>query len=141
MNVLRGILILVIAGLMSLLFGGTAAAQQLSVGGGQLKVEARVLPTHTILVDGEGAIVWVASNTEGNDATLRVYRNQIAAGTEQPLTGEIMDSYRQLIAAGSSRIGILYDRASFRTLLDVPDTSPLALFSVPKATASIAAQP
>jgi hypothetical protein len=122
MSILRGILLLAILAFAPTVSGGNVSAAPVTVNGGQLEVKARVLPVHTIVVDEQGVITQIFSNTEG-EATPRVYRLSIIAANEQPMTPEIQDEYRRLLPTGSGRIGVLYARNSFINLLEVPHVS------------------
>lgn len=125
MRVLRGVSFLAILALATVLRGGAASAAQVSVNGGQLEVQARVLPQHTVVIDEQGVITQIFSNTTEDIATPRVYRVSIEASNEQPLTLAVYDEYRRLVPPGASRIGQLYARHSILTALQAPALSPL----------------
>jgi|GEM_PF-6844864 len=65
------------------------------------------MPAQYILVDGQGKILEIGSNTY-QDVVPQVFLNQPSSGIEQPLTPEIYAQYRNFVPAGKSHPGILY---------------------------------
>ncbi len=114
-------------------FGGTVSAETVTVNGGQVKVQARVLPMHTIIIDELGNITKIASNTTDDIATPRVYLLNVAAENERPLTQSISEQHQEFVPTGKSRVGILYDRYSVMNLFQsnklysMPDQRPVIL--------------
>lgn len=76
----------------------------------QLHTTARVLPAQHIVVNEQGAIVEILSNTT-EDVLPKVYLNRISKNTEQPLTPAIHEQYRLLVPKGASRVGVLYRKS------------------------------
>lgn len=123
MSVLRGIFILAVLAVAPAAPVEAATPTTVAARGGQLEVKARVLPVHTIIVDEQGIIEQIFSNTPKDNATPRVYRVSIAAANEQPITPQVDAAYRRLVPAGQSRIGLLYERNPLTAMLGAPPAS------------------
>lgn len=128
---MRGISLSFVLALALILYGGIASAASVTVNGGQIEVRAQVLPAHTIIVDEQGVIIQIASNTVQDVATPRVFLLNTAAANEQPVTQEVYDEYRRLVLPGESKIGVLYEQKLLTNLLQVPAFS---LFPVQRQT-------
>jgi sugar (pentulose or hexulose) kinase len=74
----------------------------------KLYVYGRVLPTHYVVINAQGNILQIISNTT-EDVTPRVYIERITKETEVPLTDEINQAYQKEVPKGSSKVGILYE--------------------------------
>jgi hypothetical protein len=108
-----------------------ATAEPMQVSGGQIRVLARVLPTHYIIVDHQGIITEIASNTDG-PATPRVFLTDVALGQEQPYTSAVQEQYETLVPNGLGHIGILYRYSSLLPLFNrqpVPTKNPILLLN------------
>lgn len=117
---MRGLLFFVLTTAVMITQAGSASAATKTVTGGKLHVQARVLPAHTVVVDDQGAILQILSNTNEDVAIPRVYRNSINTANEVALTPSLHTQYRQLVLAGQSRVGVLYDSGSVFNLLQAP---------------------
>lgn len=135
MRILRGISLSFALALALIAYGGVASAESVTVTGGKLNVHAKVLPRHTIVVDEQGLIMQIFSNTAEDVDSPRVYKGEIDAANEQPITPALYDEYRRLVPAGKSRVGLLYERNPIIDLLQLPKftlfpaqySSPLSL--------------
>lgn len=79
-----------------------------------------VVPAHRdIIIDGNGNITEIVSNTK-DDVTPVVFLGEDGSEkNKRPLTDEIYDKYRKLVPAGTAKYGILYKQ-----------TLPVALTSI-----------
>ena len=93
------------------------------VTGGKIQVQARVVPAHKIVLDENGAIRQIFSNTAEPVVVPRVYRLSIEAANEIPLDAAVQTDYLRLVPAGQGRTGTLYDRDSVKSLLRIPSAS------------------
>ncbi len=119
---------------MPFINGRVVLATTQSVNGGQLKIQAVVLPAHTVIVDEQGEITLIASNTTEGVEEPKVYRGNAIRGNEQELTPAIFAEYRRFVPEGKSRIGILYDKNSIVNVLIPPKFSlPFSQKPVPPA--------
>lgn len=92
----------------------SASAETLQVNGGKLQVSAQVNPVHSIVVDHNGVIQQIASNTNGT-ASLKVFLNDY--NQESQLSPEIQTQYDRILPNGTAFIGVVYDRDSVPPLL------------------------
>lgn len=76
---------------------------------GEIKITARVAPTHYVIVDDSDQIIELTSNTEG-PADIKIYRNTVKAGNEVALNNAIYASYQEILTSRTPRIGILYKK-------------------------------
>lgn len=126
----RGVLVSVIVFLSALvMIGGSAKAETISTPGQQLHVYAKVLPAQHVIIDKAGRVIYVASNTDQDIETPRVYIDTISAETEVRLTPAVYAQFRSIIPLGESRIGELYDKRNVP-----PESTPLKTFSPHKLT-------
>lgn len=114
MNILRG---LVGTGMLAgmVLFAGISASAETITKSGKINVKARVIPAHTIVIDEQGEVVRITSNTSEEITQPRVFMVQIAAGNEKPLTDDIYKEYRRLVSPRQGKPGTLYDRSDWIT--------------------------
>jgi hypothetical protein len=84
----------------------------------QLQVTARVRSAHHVIIDSEGNVIEILSNTT-EDVIPKVYLEKISSETEQPLTDEIMQHYRKLVPLGKSKIGVLYRKSILDSSLKI----------------------
>ena len=68
-----------------------------------------VLPKHHVIIDENGQIQEIISNTS-EDVTPDIYVGKIAKESQVVLTPEVLAQYNQLVAKGSSHVGTLYKR-------------------------------
>lgn len=101
-----------------LLTAPSASAATLTASG-EIRITAVVAPVHYIIVNEDGDIIDITSNTD-EDAAPKVYRDKVAAGNEVQLTRAIYQDYRAIVPAGKSRIGKLYAK--------VPASEPVSLW-------------
>jgi hypothetical protein len=133
MRVLRAVLAVVLL-TATIILPSTASAETLTAGG-QLHINAEVRAKHTVIVDQARLIQQIFSNTAEPTENVRVYVDSNDIGNEMPLTDAIFEQYQQLVPAGQSRIGTLYDR-QLSAFYEVPIISPFT--SILKATDTIA---
>ncbi|MGH9856501.1 MAG: hypothetical protein ACRD4B_01535, partial [Acidobacteriota bacterium] len=106
-----GVLPVLLAILLSLvMFSGTAKAQSPTYNN-QIQVTGIVLPAQHIIIDRQGNIIEILSNT-GKDVTPKVYLNNISKESIRELTPEIYERYQELVPKGHSHVGTLYKRAA-----------------------------
>jgi hypothetical protein len=74
-------------------------------------------------------LIQILSNTERNDAALRVFLGSVTAKNRLPLAEKTYSQYRQLVPEGFSWIGVLYEYGASRPLW-----SPLDNEAPPKST-------
>lgn len=129
MRILGSLFIVAVAMLLPVLMGSTVLAKPVSVNGGQIKVQAEVLPAHKIIVDDTGMIIRIFSNTTEDIPEPRVFQDSLESTNERPLSEEIRKEYSRLVPSGKSRIGVLYDRNSILLLTTLnSEVSALTLF-------------
>lgn len=105
----RSIFILVLVLLTPIATVGTASAAQVSVVQ-ELHVTARVLPMRRVIVDANGQIQQIISNT-AEDVTPTVYFGRDTDANKIPLTDDVQQQYQSLVPQGSGKAGILYTRS------------------------------
>jgi hypothetical protein len=125
---LLGAILGVMAAAVVLISGQSTSAEPVALIQ-QLEVKGRVLPYHTLIVDENGVLIRILSNTEENDAALRVFLGNVAAKNRLPLAEKTYSQYRQLVPEGFSRIGVLYECGASRPL-----RSPIDNEALPKST-------
>ena len=81
----------------------------------RIVVQAEVMPAQYILVDQQGKVLEIGSNTN-QDVVPQVFLNHPTAGNERPLTPEIYAQYRSFVPAGKSHPGILYKYQIIKTV-------------------------
>jgi hypothetical protein len=69
-------------------------------------IRARVLPSQYVIINDQGRIIEIGSNTD-QSVTPRVFMARVTAGSERPLSGAIYAQYKELLPA-KIRPGILY---------------------------------
>lgn len=106
---LLGVLLSSVLCVASMLALERPAAAETSQYNNQIRVYGVVLPKHHVIVDEWDNITEIISNTE-KDVAPTVYINKISDENMRTLTPEIYQQYRQLVPAGSSKIGTLYKR-------------------------------
>lgn len=89
----------------------SAQSYEYIVSNDQLDVTGRVIPVQSVIINNEGAIIQILSNTT-EDVEPRVYLNQINPDSRVDLTDKVRDEYRKLVPAGSAKVGTLYDISS-----------------------------
>lgn len=90
-------------------------------------ITARVLPTHTIILDSQGNIAQIISNTTDKKPKLiKVYGQRVAKEAERPLTPELYAAYRQDIAKVKRRVGTLYTQTISTAALTNLKNAPLS---------------
>ena len=130
MSVLRGVLFLAVVIYVCSLRMAIGTAAPVVVHGGSIQIQARVAAAHRIVLDENGAIMQIYSNTTEPVDAPRVYRLSIEAANEIPPDAAVLAGYQRLVPAGHSWIGTLYDRDSITSLLRVP---PVSLFRQERA--------
>ena len=74
----------------------------------QINIQAVVLPARSIILDQQGHISQIVSNTADN-VTPNVYRGSVAAGREAALTAQLLTQYNSLLAqVARPGPGVLY---------------------------------
>jgi hypothetical protein len=86
-------------------------------------ITARVLPTHTIIIDDQGVIQEIISNTTEDVPAPKVFLNTVSKETAQPYTPTVEAQYKQLITPGHGKVGTLYKRPTPLSLLQKPRTT------------------
>lgn len=107
MKLLGGLLVLVLFGVTLLPRDAAAKVPEYNH---QLQVTGVVLPAQHIVVDDEGVILQILSNTK-KDVTPKVYTGKISKEALTTMTPEIYEQYRQIVPEGRSRVGTLYERS------------------------------
>lgn len=103
------------------LSGGRAASAYTLSASGKVHLIGKVAPAHYIIVDGDGTILQVISNTDEDTVPL-VYKDKLIANNQMPLTPAIYDQYRKIVPAGTSHPGVLYKLAK-------PQPAPTSIHS------------
>ncbi|HEX8182174.1 MAG TPA: hypothetical protein VF575_01075 [Candidatus Saccharimonadales bacterium] len=88
--------------------GGSASAAQLSVVQ-EIHVTARILPMRRVIVDNNGQILTIMSNTN-DDVAPTFFRNKDIPENQLVPSTELTAQYNRLVPAGSGKIGTLYKR-------------------------------
>ncbi len=70
-------------------------------------MNGRVLPTHFVIINEDGDILQIISNTT-EDVKPRIFVDKIAADTEVPLTDDVYVFYQYYVPPGTSKVGVLY---------------------------------
>lgn len=83
-----------------------ASAETISVER-KIVVQAKVMPAQYIVIDGQGKIMEIGSNTNA-DVVPQVFLTRPGAENQQPMTPELYAQYRGLVPAGKSHPGVLY---------------------------------
>ncbi len=75
-----------------------------------IEVRGVIAPARSIVVDEQGSITQILSNTNENVSPV-VYRLKIDSANQLPLTSDLARQYNQVLSrAGSKLIGVLYQR-------------------------------
>lgn len=74
----------------------------------KLHFYGKVLAAHHVVVNSEGKIQQIVSNTN-EDVEPRVYLDRISEETQIDASESVNHEYRQLVPYGSSRVGVLYE--------------------------------
>lgn len=93
-----------------------------------LKVSGIVLPAQQVVVDEQGTIIEISSNTT-HDVMPEVYLNKIAKENARDMTPEIYQQYRRLVPPGHSHVGTLYKHTPIIPLEPAFQTTPYKLSS------------
>ena len=108
--------LIILAAVAVPVIGNATTSAQRFVVSEPIYITARVLPTHTVIVNEQGIITEIISNTT-EDVIPKVFVNESLKENERPLTPEIYEQYKDLVSPGESRIGTLYERESLLSLL------------------------
>jgi hypothetical protein len=118
---------------VALLAPGSSVAAQTTIYNNQVKVTGVILPAQHVIVDEQGIIIEILSNTT-EDVMPTVYVNKLSKENIRALTPNIYQQYRRIVPAGHSRVGRLYKHTpgsySFTSpeSLLAPQTAPYAPF-------------
>ena len=122
------IFVAAIVGIFSLSFAVTlgpenVSAQQQFNPKNEIQVTGRVLPMHSVVVDSNGIVLEILSNTY-EDVLPRVFVDRISLETEIPLNDAVKTQYNALVPQGSSKVGSLYKKPPIKiefTKVEKPD--------------------
>lgn len=106
-------------GLLSMatvMFPSTGNAQ-VAVVSREIRIQAQVLPTHTVITDEQGIIREIISNSSHKDATIKVYSDHVSQDTALDATPEIIQQYRHAMKYAPKRIGVIYSNTQPTTQL------------------------
>jgi len=90
-------------------------------------IKARVLPTHTVVVDNSGNITKIISNTKENVALVKVFEGKTIQANERPMTKELYAQYKQIAANSPHEIGTIYERSGSLGLMNTAPPGPQAI--------------
>lgn len=125
MKMVRNILGIFALACISVLPMQAASAESVVVDGGNVTVQAQVLRTHYILIDEQGHITQIASNTT-EEAKPRVFFLKEVHGNERAMTEDVYQQYKAILPTGKSdKVGIVYQRSELERI-------PLFATSKPK---------
>ena len=119
MKLLVSILVLTIFGALAFMPAPVSASTPKY--NNKLKVTGVVLPAQYIIVDEQGTILEISSNTT-QDVKPRVYLHTIHKDNVRPLTSEIYRQYRRIVPPGQAKVGVLYQHAPIVPSFIRPET-------------------
>ena len=105
---------------------GSVWADTLSVGQ-QVRITAVILPARYIVVNAEGQIQQIISNTFEVNIVPTVYTNSVKLENARLLTPEIMHRTNDLLKDTTIRPGILYQRPFTLTVVQNKNVLPLLI--------------
>jgi hypothetical protein len=97
---------------------GSAHAEELSVTQ-EIHVQATVPDRRHIILDPSGRIIRIISNTP-NDVAPEAFVGDDTPDKQVPLTPELYRDFRKHVPVGTSKAGILYERATVLATMTVP---------------------
>jgi hypothetical protein len=83
----------------------------------KIYIRARVLPTHTIILDRQGNIQQIISNTTGAADVIKVFVGKAAPDTVRPLTPELYTAYLMHSHEADGKIGTIYQAPPLTALV------------------------
>lgn len=89
-------------------FGAGMASAQTLTASGKIHLRGVVVPAHYVIVDDQGTIIKIISNTKEDTVPL-VFSAKIDKANARPLTDDIYKQYQKLVPTGTSHQGTLYD--------------------------------
>ena len=102
----------------------------------QLHTSGRVVASQSIIVDDQGTIIQILSNTT-EDVVPKVYLLTIGSSTQQPMTADIFAQYRKHVPEGKSRVGVLYQKSILESSL-VPQETFTSFLRPPNLSGTVA---
>lgn len=91
-----------------------------------LHTSGRVLSAHHVVINEQSEIIEIVSNTT-EDVNPKIYLNKISKELELSASPEVLERYRQLVPAGSSKVGVLYRKSILEPSLRISDEITIVL--------------
>lgn len=74
----------------------------------EIKIQAQVLPTHTVIVDAQGVIQKIISNSTDSSTNITVYVGTVTTTNERAPTPELLIQYAAVMHFAPNRVGVVY---------------------------------
>ena len=128
---MRRVLAALLCAAFVLAFSGTtfADSERVILVSQQITITATVLPARYVIVDKDGSITRITSNTDEAVAP-RTYREAIKPGNEATLSPIAQKQYEQVINSAVNKVGVLYDGSKPLPEVNKVSTVPTSKFNL-----------